>query len=106
MLCPQGGQLHGRSVLLADQPYKQLFPYSLLVQVGAAYEACRAEIMLQRVEGLTDTYNRFNDQGEQSEDITRLRGLQVEMDQIDHHRAFCRQRRGRTSFSTTGHRHR
>ena len=31
MLCPQGGQLHGRSVLLADQPYKQLFPYSLKV---------------------------------------------------------------------------
>ena len=29
MLCPQGGQLHGRSVLLADQQYKQLFPYSL-----------------------------------------------------------------------------
>ena len=31
MLCPQGGQLHGRSVLLADQQYKQLFPYRLLV---------------------------------------------------------------------------
>ena len=30
MLCPQGSQLHGRSVLLADQQYKQLFPYSLL----------------------------------------------------------------------------
>ncbi len=30
MLCPQGGQLHGRSVLLADQQYKQLFPYSTL----------------------------------------------------------------------------
>ena len=30
MLCPQGGQLHGRSVLLADQQYKQLFPYRLL----------------------------------------------------------------------------
>ena len=29
MLCPQGSQLHGRSVLLADQQYKQLFPYSL-----------------------------------------------------------------------------
>ena len=32
MLCPQGGQLHGRSVLLADQQYKQLFHYRLLVQ--------------------------------------------------------------------------
>ena len=52
-----------------------------LVQVGAAYEACRGEIMLQRVEGLTDTYNRFNDQSEQSEDIARLRALQVGMDQ-------------------------
>ena len=35
MLCPQGSQLHGRSVLLADQQYKQLFPYSLLVEQGA-----------------------------------------------------------------------
>ena len=32
MLCPQGGQLHGRSVLLADQQYKQLFHYSLLIE--------------------------------------------------------------------------
>ena len=33
MLCPQGGHLHGRSVLLADQPYKQLFPYSSLADL-------------------------------------------------------------------------
>ena len=32
MLCPQGSQLHGRSVLLADQQYKQLFPYSILAE--------------------------------------------------------------------------
>ena len=36
MLCPQGSQLHGRSVLLADQQYKQLFPYSLLVSIELA----------------------------------------------------------------------
>jgi hypothetical protein len=37
--------------------------------------------MLKNNEGLTDTYNRFHDRGEQSEDIARLRALHVEMDQ-------------------------
>jgi hypothetical protein len=37
--------------------------------------------MLSRLEGLTDTYNRFHDRGEQSADIARLRALHLEMDQ-------------------------
>ena len=37
--------------------------------------------MHTRQEGLTKTYNRFHDRGEQSADIARLRALHVEMDQ-------------------------
>ena len=37
--------------------------------------------MLHRQEGLTKTYNRFNDLSETSEDIQKLRELHVEMDQ-------------------------
>jgi hypothetical protein len=37
--------------------------------------------MLARQEGLTKTYNRFHDRGEQSADIARLRALHVELDQ-------------------------
>ena len=46
MLCPQGGQLHGRSVLLADQPYKQLFPYSLLVVEAAGVDPPKSPYFL------------------------------------------------------------
>ena len=41
MLCPQGSQLHGRSVLLADQQYKQLFSYSLLAGLQAVQTLSR-----------------------------------------------------------------
>ena len=37
--------------------------------------------MQTRQEGLTKTYNRIHDRGEQSADIARLRALHVEMDQ-------------------------
>lgn len=37
--------------------------------------------MAERDEGLTTTYNRFHNRGEQSADIARLRALHVEMDQ-------------------------
>jgi hypothetical protein len=37
--------------------------------------------MLDRQEGLTDTYNRFHDAEETAADIVRLRELHVEMDQ-------------------------
>ena len=56
MLCPQGGQLHGRSVLLADQQYKQLFPYRLLVAdpgSGPARSPCGASPRFHGVASLT-----------------------------------------------------
>ena len=47
MLCPQGSQLHGRSVLLADQQYKQLFPYSLLERPFYGSRRLRDELETQ-----------------------------------------------------------
>jgi len=49
--------------------------------LGKTYHELRAQIMQTRQEGLTKTYNRFHDQGEQSADIVRLRALHVELDQ-------------------------
>ena len=59
------------------------FPSSLdgMDQIGKHYHEFRREIMQARQEGLTKTYNRFHDRGEQSADIARLRALHVEMDQ-------------------------
>jgi len=37
--------------------------------------------MLERQQGLTQTYNRFHDPGETAGDVARLRELHVEMDQ-------------------------
>ena len=48
---------------------------------GVDYHSCRREIMIMRNEGLTKTYNRFNDPAEASIDIQRLRELHVEVDQ-------------------------
>lgn len=50
-------------------------------QFGRSYHEHRRSIMCSRQEGLTDTYNRFHDRGEQSADIAQLRALHVEMDQ-------------------------
>jgi hypothetical protein len=52
-----------------------------LSPLGERYYEQRRQIMLSRQEGLTTTYKRFRDRGEKSEDIARLRALQVEMDQ-------------------------
>ena len=52
-----------------------------LEQIGERYHETRREIMLSRSEGLTKLYNRFHDPQEGSEDIVRLRGLHVEMDE-------------------------
>lgn len=49
--------------------------------IGNAYHEHRRQVTLSRQEGLTKTYNRFHDRGEQSADIARLRALHVEMDQ-------------------------
>lgn len=49
-------------------------------QVGGAYHEFRRQVMLERQEGLTKTYNRFHNPAETSEEITRLRALHAELD--------------------------
>jgi hypothetical protein len=48
--------------------------------VGETYHAFRANLMIERNEGLTKTYNRFHARAERSADINRLRTLHAEMD--------------------------
>ena len=47
---------------------------------GGALDAHRRALMLDRQEGLTKTYNRVHDPGEQAADIARLRELHVALD--------------------------
>ena len=58
------------------------FPPSMTVRdsIGETYHDYRLQIMLTRQEGLTKTYNHFNDPDETAADIQRLRDLHVEMD--------------------------
>jgi Eco57I restriction-modification methylase/MmeI, target recognition domain len=51
-----------------------------LEATGEAYHAFRAQLMIERNEGLTKTYNRFHARGERAPDIARLRALHAEMD--------------------------
>lgn len=51
-----------------------------LEAVGQTYHDQRAALMVARNEGMTNTYNRFHDPDERSEDIIRLRELHTEMD--------------------------
>ena len=48
--------------------------------IGEQYHSHRQEIMLERQEGLTKTYNRFHAPGETAADIAELRRLHVAMD--------------------------
>ena len=61
------------------------FPFlklnSDIEEIGKEYHEHRRQIMETRQEGLTKTYNRFHDRGEQSADIARLRSLHVELDE-------------------------
>ncbi len=50
-------------------------------EVGRRYHEQRRIIMLARQEGITKTYNRFHDRGEQAADILTLRTLHVELDE-------------------------
>lgn len=54
---------------------------SVLTSLGMQYHETRKNLMKERGEGFTKTYNRFHDRGEQSADIVRLRALHVELDQ-------------------------
>ncbi len=58
------------------------FPQNLtsLESIGEEYHETRRAIMLDRWEGLTDTYNRLHSAKETSDDIAGLRALHVEMD--------------------------
>lgn len=64
----------------------QTFPFpddmSRLEGIGERYHETRRGIMLNRQEGLTDTYNRFHDPDESASDIVGLRALHVEMDEV------------------------
>ena len=50
-------------------------------EIGERYYAHRQSIMLERQQGLTQTYNRFHDADEMTSDIVTLRQLHVEMDE-------------------------
>ena len=61
----------------------QAIPQNLKATVtehGETYHEHRRQLMLDRQEGLTKTYNRFHDPDESAEDIQRLRELHVEID--------------------------
>lgn len=49
-------------------------------QSGREYYEYRAFLMLERQDGLTKTYNRFHDRGQNAPDIARLRELHAEID--------------------------
>jgi hypothetical protein len=53
---------------------------SMLEAPGRVYHDHRAAAMIDRSEGMTETYNRFHDRTETSEDIQRLRDLHAAMD--------------------------
>jgi hypothetical protein len=65
----------------------QTFPFpanfeanSSLETAGEIYHSFRAQLMIDRNEGLTETYNRFHARGENAADIARLRALNAELD--------------------------
>ena len=62
-------------------PFPESFEAVPVLEVaGEAYHAFRAQLMIDRNEGLTKTYNRFHARGEKAPDIARLRVLHAEMD--------------------------
>jgi hypothetical protein len=63
-------------------PFPHLTPEqrNTLDCIGETYHEHRGLLMLDRQEGLTQTYNRFHDPDESADDIARLRKLHVEMD--------------------------
>lgn len=78
------------STLKGDQGYRssdcfETFPFpksiAIVENIGNAYHEHRSQIMLAHQEGLTNTYNRFHNPSESTEDIVELRRLHVEMDQ-------------------------
>jgi len=66
-----------------DEPRGQIFLAlaNSLAEISNLYRNTRKRLMLDKNEGLTKVYNRFNDQVETSSGIIDLRRLHVEMDQ-------------------------
>lgn len=63
-------------------PFPENFETDPTLEVaGEAYHAFRAQLMIDRNEGLTKTYNRFHARTERTSDIARLRALHAEMDE-------------------------
>jgi hypothetical protein len=52
-----------------------------LETIGETYHETRRQIMLNRQEGLTATYNRFHNPNERTDDIQYLRDLHLQMDE-------------------------
>jgi hypothetical protein len=62
-------------------PFPESFETDTTLETaGEAYHTFRADLMIERDEGLTKTYNRFHARGENAPDIARLRALHAEMD--------------------------
>jgi len=83
------GTTFGASDDLAYNPLRVFRPFPFpsnfetnpaLEGSGDVYHAFRAQLMVDRNEGLTKTYNRFHAPGENGADITRLRALHHELD--------------------------
>jgi hypothetical protein len=53
---------------------------SQLESIGKGYDSLRCDLMRARRLSLTEIYNRFHDRSDISEDMIRLRALQVEID--------------------------
>ncbi len=51
-----------------------------IAELGKSLEGYRRPLMIERNEGLTQTYNRVHSAGEQSTDIRRLRAIHVDLD--------------------------
>ncbi|NNJ12769.1 restriction endonuclease [Chloroflexales bacterium ZM16-3] len=77
-------QSHQDAKAPSDQKDSAPLPLSAfalkLDTIGEQYHAHRQQIMRERNEGLTKTYNRFHAPGETAADIAELRRLHVEMD--------------------------
>lgn len=80
------GASQGQTPVYSPVDCFETFPFPVghafadLEAMGKAYHDYRAQLMINRNEGLTKTYNRFHDRQERAADIQRLRDLRAEMD--------------------------
>jgi hypothetical protein len=62
-------------------PFPEHFEIDTILETaGEAYYSFRANLMIERKEGLTKTYNRFHARGHNPPDIASLRAFHAEMD--------------------------